>query len=170
MKKKIILPAMAFFILTVLLPAGKIPLKKAVETGIQQDSQYKNRLLDTKITHLNRQKAQMKRLFNLDFGGSYVFKSQQMEIAVIPGMEITAGAKHNYDLKLSLVQPIFTGNILSNAVKLETQKETVSENNTLLREIEVAGMIKRSYFTYRLLENKKKSLSNHNQRICQSQP
>jgi len=154
-----VLISVAFFIFSALMPAGKIPLKKAVETGIKKDSQYKNRLLDSKITRLNRQKVQMKRLFNLDFGGSYLFKSQQMEIAVIPGTTITAGAKHNYDLKLALVQPIFTGNILANAIKLEMQKETVTKNKTLLREIEVAGLIKFSYFTFQLLENKKKSLS-----------
>ena len=81
MSRKIILPFFVFFIFTTLLPAGKIPLKKAVETGIQKDSQYKNRLLDSKITRLDQQKARMKRLFNLDFSGSYLFKSQQMEIS-----------------------------------------------------------------------------------------
>jgi len=147
----------------------KISLKKAIEKGIQMDNQYKNRLLDTEISGLNQKIARMKKLFDVDLGGSYFFKSQQMEIAfpdsnpapgvVIPGMNILAGAKHNYDLKLSLVQPIFTGGILSNHVKLETLKQLREEYNTDFRKIEVAGMIKSSYFTYRLLESKKKSLS-----------
>jgi outer membrane protein TolC len=133
------------------------------------DNQYKNRLLDTEISGLNQKKARMKKLFYVDSGGSYFFKSQQMEIVfpssspapgvVIPGMNILAGAKHNYDLKLSLVQPIFTGGILSNHVKLETQKQLREKYNTDFRKIEVAGMIKSSYFTCRLLEHKKKSLS-----------
>ena len=147
----------------------KISLETAVEKGIQRDSQHKNRLLDTEISGLNQKKARKKKLFYVDLGGSYFFKSQQMEIAfpasspapgvVIPGMNITAGAKHNYDFKLSLVQPIFTGGILSNHVKLETQKQLREKYNTDSRKIEVAGMIKSSYFTCRLLESKKKSLT-----------
>jgi outer membrane protein TolC len=151
------------------LVMGEIPLKQAIETGTRMDSQYKNHLLEHDIGRLNRAKARMKTLFQLDFGGSYLFKSQQMEIlfpdvhpapgAAMPGSKITAGAKHNYDLKLSLVQPIFTGGVLANAVKLETQKQILTKHQTALREIEVAAKIKSSYFTYRLLENKKKSLS-----------
>ncbi|UCH93666.1 MAG: TolC family protein [Candidatus Aminicenantes bacterium] len=147
----------------------KISLEKAVEKGIQSDARYKNRLLDSEITGLYRQKARMKKRFHVDLQGSYFFQSQQMEIVfperplvpgvTIPGSTISAGAKHNYDLKLSLVQPIFTGGILSNRVKLETQKQVREKYKTHLRKIEVAGMIKASYFTYRLLESKKKSLS-----------
>jgi len=147
----------------------KISLEKAIEEGIQRDNQHKNRLLDSEISGLNQKKARMKKLFYVDLAGSYFFKSRQMGIAfpdsnpapgvVIPGMNITAGAKHNYDLKLSVVQPIFTGGILSNHVKLETQKQLREKYNTDSRKIEVAGMIKSSYFTYRLLESKKKSLS-----------
>ncbi|NIM18580.1 MAG: TolC family protein [Candidatus Aminicenantes bacterium] len=165
--KRIVLILMTFWANG--LVVGEIPLKQAIETGIRTDSQYKNHLLEHDISRLNQAKARMKKLFQLDFGGSYLFKSQQMEIlfpdahpapgVVIPGSKITAGAKHNYDLKLSLVQPIFTGGVLANAVKLETQKEILTKHQTTLREIEVAAKIKYSYFTYRLLENKKKSLS-----------
>jgi outer membrane protein TolC len=147
----------------------KIPLEKAIEKGIQMDNQYKNQLLETEISGLNQKKARMKKLFSVDLGGSYFFKSQQMEISfpdstpapgvVIPGMNISAGAKHNYDLKLSLIQPIFTGGILSNHVKLETINQLREKYNTDSRENQVAGMIKASYFTCRLLESKKESLS-----------
>jgi outer membrane protein TolC len=147
----------------------RIPLEKAIEKGIQMDNQYKNQLLETEISGLNQKKARMKKLFYVDLGGSYLFKSQQMEISfpdstpapgvVIPGMNILAGAKHNYDLKLSLIQPIFTGGILSNHVKLETINQLREKYNTDSREIQVAGMIKASYFTCRLLESKKESLS-----------
>lgn len=148
---------------------SKISLEKAIEKGIHRDPHYKNRLLDAEIIELNQKKTRMKKLFRVDLGGAYLFKSQQMGIVfpdsnpapgvVIPGMNILAGAKHNYDLKLSLVQPIFTGGILSNHVKLETLNQLREKYNTDFRKIEVAGMIKSSYFTYRLLESKKKSLS-----------
>jgi outer membrane protein TolC len=157
-----------FLIVREFLPA-EIPLEKAVETGIRSDFQYRNQLLEQDISRLNREKTRMKKLFQLDFAGSYLFKSQQMAIefpetplmpgVTMPGREIEAGAKHNYDLKISLAQPIFTGGMLSNAVELETQKQILANHQTTLREIEVAGKIKTSYFTCRLLENKRKSLS-----------
>ena len=141
-------------------PGKKIPLKQAVAEGMQRDAQYQNRRLDEDIAGLNRQKARMKKLFAVDLAGSYLFKSQQMEID-FPGAPVPlfAGSKHNYDLKLSLLQPIFTGNILTNRVEMETQQQLMENQNAALRKIEVAGMIKSSYFTYRLLESKKKSLS-----------
>jgi outer membrane protein TolC len=136
-----------------------ISLEKAIETGIQQDSRYKNQLLDNSIALVNESKAQFRKFFSLDLSGSYVFKSQQMEITFFPGKIIDAGSKNNYDLKFSLTQPIYTGNILSNSVKLEIEKEALEKHKTELLEIELAGKIKASYFTFRLLEKKKKSLS-----------
>jgi outer membrane protein TolC len=146
----------------------KISLNEAVQKGIQMDNQFKNRLLDAKISGLNQKKARMKKLFQLDFGGSYLFKSQQMEISfpesnpapgvIVPGRNISAGAKHNYDLKFSMIQPIFSGGILNNSVKLETQQQIREKHGIEFRKIEVAGMIKSSYYTFLLLENKKESL------------
>jgi len=148
---------------------SEIPLKKAIETGIQADNTYKNNLLDQDIDRLNLQKASMKKFFNLDLSASYLFKSDQMQIifpdtqvgpgTVIPGKTILAGSKHNYDIKLALSQPLFTGGILSNSIKLEMEKQSLDQFKTVIRKLDMAGKIKSSYFTYRLLENKKKSLS-----------
>jgi outer membrane protein TolC len=138
----------------------KIPLEQAVAEGIKRDAQYRNRRLDAELTDLNRQKARMKKLFTVDLSGAYLFKSEQLEIA-FPGAPspITAGSKHNYDLKLSVLQPIFTGKIPAHQVEMETQQQLMDYQNAATRKIEVAGLIKSSYFTCRMLESKRKSLS-----------
>jgi outer membrane protein TolC len=150
-------------------PASDIPLEQAVETGIRADAQYKNRLLDREAAALEQKKARMEKFFKLDASGSYLFRSRQMEISLpnfqlapgvtVPGPQITAGSKHNYDLGLSLAQPLYTGGILANNVKLAAEKESIERQRAFLRRLELAGKIKASYFTYRLLENKKKSLA-----------
>jgi outer membrane protein len=155
---KSVMPALSIVFFSGML-MGEISLEKAVQAGISQDSRYKNQLLDNAIAAENLQKARMKKFFSLDFNGSYLFKSEQMEISFLPGKTITAGSKNNYDVKLSVTQPIFTGGILSNSIALETEKQQVESYKTQLLEIELAGKIKASYFTFRLLGNKKKSLS-----------
>ncbi|MGE5340807.1 MAG: TolC family protein [Candidatus Omnitrophota bacterium] len=135
-----------------------IPLMKAIEIGIQQDSRYKNQLLSESMAHTNRIRATLKKYFNLDLGGSYLYKSETMEITFFPGRIIEAGAKNNYDIKVALTQPLFTGNILANSIKMEAEKEKAETSKTEMLKIELAGRIKTSYFTCRLLENKKKTL------------
>jgi len=137
----------------------KMSLKKAIEAGIHQDDRYKNQLIDQSIAKVNSQKAEMKKYFNLDFNGSYLFKSEKMEINFFPGKIIEAGTMHNYDMKVALAQPIYTGNIISNSIKLEMEKENLETYKTKLLEIELASRIKASYFTFRLLEKKRASLN-----------
>lgn len=141
------------------LQAGDIPLQKAVAKGIQLDAMVQNRHLDDQKGVLELEKARHNRWFNMDFNGSYLFKSEQMEISFIPGKTILAGTQHNYDLKIGLAQPIFSGNMISNTIHLEEQKAGLVGLQITARELEVAGMVKSSYFTYRLLEAKRKSLS-----------
>jgi len=145
-----------------------IQLQEAIENGIKIDLHYQNRQIDAEMAELERQKAKFKKFFSLDFAASYLFKSQQMEIsfpamspvtaAVTTGNVIKAGAKNNFDFKLSLVQPLFTGNILSNSVEIEKFKKMRENYNVDLRKIEISGAIKSSYFTYKLLKSKQKSL------------
>lgn len=161
MNKNRMLQALALAVLLTgsVFLCAEIPLRQAVETGVREDAQYQNHLSDMDISRLNQVKARLNKRFNLDFSGSYLFKSQQMEIGFLPGQSFTAGSRHNYDLKLALTQPFYTGGMLSSGVKLERQNEAVVRLRSELRALQVAGRIKLSYFTYRLLESKKKSLS-----------
>lgn len=174
MRQKEIRPSWCFIIpaliaLFAVSLAAEVSLEQAIREGINRDKNYKNHLLDTQSIELAKKNARMKQLFTIDSGASYLFKSEQMEITlpdmnpapgvVIPGFGMSVGAKHNYDIKLSLTQPIFTGHILGSAVKLESVKLAVEQNRVLLSKIETAAAIKRSYFSYQLLQNRLNSLN-----------
>lgn len=165
--KKIVLPLLIFGFVFRLIPA-EVTMEQAIREGIKLSYNYKNHMLETRALELAKKNALMNKMFNLTSGASYLFKSAQMEITlpdmnpalgvVIPGSSMLVGAKHNFDVKLSLSQPIFTGNILTNMVKLETVKIAVEENRAQLSKIETAAEIKGSYFNYRLILNRLRSL------------
>jgi len=69
------------------------------------------------------------------------------------------GARHNYDLKLGLAQPIYTGNRLSNSAKLKDTQYEMEKHYTGLNTIEVSTRIKASYFTYRMLFYQQQSVN-----------
>lgn len=139
------------------LSAAGVSLEEAIQKGLERAVGYRNQVLEEKSLELEKKTAQMKRYFSLDSAASYVFKSEQMEI-MFPGISLKAGAKHNYDLNLSLKQPLFTGNILSNGVKLSELELAAAQSQTLLEKIDSAAEIKSSYFNYHLLLDKKDSL------------
>ncbi len=171
MKKKeicsflFVLFLIGFFLLPL---SAEVPMEQAIRDGIKLNKTYRNHVVETRSLELTKKNARMRRWFNLNSGASYLYKSDQMEISfpdmspvpgvVIPGSSMLVGAKHNYDIKLSLTQPIFTGNILASAAKLESLKLAVEENRVRLSRIEAASEIKRSYFNYRLLRNRLNSL------------
>ncbi|MCU0287277.1 MAG: TolC family protein, partial [Acidobacteria bacterium] len=134
-----------------------ITLVEAIQNGLARAAAYQDQVLDVKSLELENQSAKMKRYFSLDTNASYLFRSEQMEIS-FPGKMIKAGARHNYDINLSLKQPLFTGNILSQAVKLSALELAAAENEVSLERIAVATEIKVSYFNYFLLQDKKNSL------------
>jgi len=148
--------------------SAEVTMDQAIREGVKLNKAYKNHVIETRSLKLAKKNARMKRWFNLDSGASYLYKSEQMEISFpdsnpapgvgIPGMAMSVGTKHNYDLKLSLTQPIFTGNILKNAAKLESVKMAVEKNRVRLSRVEAAAEIKRSYFNYQLLRNRMNSL------------
>lgn len=165
MKKIIFFITITFIHL--LIPA-KIPLQMAIEKGIRLNIPIKNSLIEEKKQKLEKKNEKVKKLFTINFNSSYFFKSDQMEIEfpdsqlnngiTLPGEAIIVGARHNYDFKLTFSQPLFTGNIIGNSVKIKNTQITLAENNTQLNIIEITSQIKTSYFHYRLLTSKLNSL------------
>jgi len=137
--------------------AEDIPLEAAVQKGMERAAALRNRLLDERVKALEKKNAIMRKYFSVDSGASYLFKSEQMHIS-FPGMSVTAGAKHNYDLNVSVRQPIFTGNILDRSVKVSELQSAIAQSQTALEKNEIAASVKTSYFNYRLLASKRKSL------------
>jgi outer membrane protein TolC len=164
---------MAFFVIFPSLLLGhvpeKIPLEQAVAEGLKKDYNYLNTVLDQERAELQRQLSEKNKLFRFAFEGNYLYRSETMVIdfpstqipggAVIPGREVVAGVHHNFDLKFSLTQPLFTGGILTNSIRMEEVQEAVQANQRALKENEIAGLIKSSYFQYLLLIRKRESLS-----------
>ncbi|MCP5105914.1 MAG: TolC family protein [bacterium] len=136
---------------------AEIPLEDAVQKGLRRAVNFQNQLLDEQAKELEIETARLKKYFSIDSGASYLFKSRQMEIS-FPGKSITAGAIHNYDLNLSVKQPIYTGDILTQSVKASELRLAIAKNQTLLEKVNIVVVIKSSYFNYHLLLNKKKSL------------
>lgn len=149
-------------------PPSKIPLTTAIQEGLKKDYGYRNAALDLERASLQQQFSGKNKLFRIDFDANYFYKSETMVIdfpsvdvpglITIPGRKIEAGVHHNYDLKLSLTQPIFTGGILTNRVKLDEVRQAIALNQKILQKNEIAGLIKSSYFQYHLLSRHKQSL------------
>jgi len=148
-------------VIFVFFPSGTtaedIPLETAVQKGMERAAALRNRLLDERVKGLEKKNATTRKYFSVDSGASYLFKSDRMHIS-FPGMSVTAGAKHNYDLNLSVRQPIFTGNILDRSVKVSALQLAIARSQTALEKNEIAALVKSSYFNYRLLGSKKRSL------------
>ncbi len=127
--------------------AAKVPLDTAIEKGLLRAVNYRNQVLEEKSKALERESARRKKYFSLDSSASYLFKSEQMEI-LFPGQVIKAGAKHNYDLNLSLKQPIFTGDILTSSVKAAGLQQAIAQNRVLLEKMETAAAMYPGTFSY----------------------
>ncbi len=157
MKKTII--ALTLGILLPTLCSAEIPLQRAIEKGIQLDAAVRNQRLEEQNRALEYTTAQKNRLFSVKTGASYRYQSDQMEIQV-PGLlpPTAIGTKHQFDIKLSATQPIFTGNSLANAVKSQEILRAISAKQTELARIEAASRIKGSYFNYRMLNQRRASL------------
>jgi len=152
----------------ILVSQEKISLSQAINEGLKLSGEYQNRLLEDRSLELERNLARKDKFFTVGFEANYLYKSQTMSLetpsisipglATIPGRTIEAGVKNNFDLKLSLVQPLYSGGILSNNENLVELRRAVEEHYTFLKEIEIAGYIKSSFFTYLELLQKKNSL------------
>jgi outer membrane protein TolC len=139
------------------LPGEGIPLETAVQKALERAAGPGNSVLEEQVKELEVRNARVKKFFSVDSNATYLFKSEQMEVS-FPGKSVKAGAKHNYDLNLSLRQPIYTGNILAESVKVSEFQLAAARNRTLLETMDTAAAVKSSYFNYRLLLNKRESM------------
>jgi len=166
---KRILFGLSFFIFLFLsLEASeKISLEQAVQDGLNMSGSYQNRFLTQKQSALRVDQSSKNKRFNLDFNARYLYKSETLNIEFpgieipgmisLPGQNIEAGLHHNYDLSLSLNQPIFTGRVLSRMVEMEKVQEAVETNQTELEKNLIVDLIKSSFFDYQILLSRKQA-------------
>lgn len=146
-----------------------VTLNEAVARALAKNFGLKSRALDEEAARAERDFAARQKLFHLDFAGSYRYTTDSVQVTAanfpftsllhIPSDEVLLSApKSTYDLKLGLVQPIWTGGSLTNALKADEARQTAVAAETQAARVDIAGRVKTSYFTHRLLLAKKRSL------------
>ena len=151
------------------LPA-KVTLSRAVADAWAISRNLDSQRLEERAAAVARLTALRQKHFSVLFGGSYRYSSDKVEVKAsdfpfslgpsVPANAIILSApSDNFDLKLSLQQPLYAGGLLSNAVKMEAIRETAEKELTRLKKIELAGAVKSSYFNYLLYCRKRDSLN-----------
>jgi outer membrane protein TolC len=160
----IILAAVAFA-----LPA-KVTLSQAVIQAWKISPGLDSQRLEEESAATARLSALRQKYFSVYFSGSARVSSDTVEVKISdfpfplspnvpPETIVLAAPGATIDLKMALVQPLYSGGLLSNAVKLETIRAASERELTRLKKIELAGMVKSSFFNYLMFSRKRDSLS-----------
>lgn len=147
----------------------KIRLEQAVADGIAMNPAYANALLDKETAAVEESQARQNRLFTVQTGGDYFYRSATLQIEIpgvevpglisVPGKSLEAGVHHNFDLKMGVYQPIYTGGRLSGSLKLREIQKAVADNQARLQKLEIAGQIKTVFFDFLVLDKNRESLT-----------
>jgi outer membrane protein TolC len=151
------------------LPA-KVTLSQAVVNAWKINPGLSSQRLEEDAAAIAGLTALRQKYFSVFFNGSYRYTSDKVEVKIsdfpfpvsadIPPETVVLSAPNdNFDLKMSLVQPIYSGGLLSNAVKMEAIRGAAEKDLTRLKKIELAGKVKSSYFNYLLFCKKRDSLN-----------
>ena len=164
--KKVLFPVL--LAIAAMLPA-KVTLPQAVANAWRLNRGLQNQRYQAEAAGVSKLTAMEQKKFSVYFNGSYRYSSDKVEVkaadfaipttsSIPPGTIILSAPADNFDLKLSLLQPVFSGGVLSNAVKMEELREVSELDLTRLKQIEVTGKVKVSYFSYRLACKKRDAL------------
>jgi len=166
MKKTLFVVLMA---IVFVLPA-KVTLSQAVANAWKISPNLHSQLLEEEAAATAGLTARRQKYFSAAFSASYRYTSDKLEVKVsdfpfpvsaniLPGTIVLSAPSNNFDLKISLVQPIYSGGILNNSVRMEAIREAAAGDLTRLKKIELAGMVKNSFFNHRMFCKKRESLN-----------
>ncbi|MCK5222540.1 MAG: TolC family protein, partial [Candidatus Aminicenantes bacterium] len=165
MMKNIILFIIVLMTITI---SAKIPIGEAIEKGIKLNLEIINVDTELKIIKIENKIKRSDKYFRISAGGSYLFRSEKIEIQFpdimitpdmsIPGQKVEGGTLHNFDLNISLFQPLFTGNVLSNLVRIGDLQQTMNISRREALALLIKGKIKSVFLKHVLLESEKISL------------
>ncbi len=127
MKKTLFLCLMA----AVFTLAAKMPLSQAVIHAWELSPGLDNQRLEGDAAAIAGLTALRQKNFSVYFNGSYRYTSDKVQVTmsdfpfqlspdIPPGAIVLSAPNDSIDLKMSLLQPIYSGGILSNAVRMET--------------------------------------------------
>jgi len=151
------------------LPA-KVTLSQAVTNAWAISRGLDSQKLEAEAAAIAGQTALRQKRFSVLFSGGYRYTSDNVQVTASDfpfpiGGQASAGTvilstpRDSIDLKLSLVQPLYAGGLLDNAVRMEAAREAAERDLTRLKRIELAGKVKSSYFSYLMFRRKRDSLN-----------
>jgi outer membrane protein TolC len=151
------------------LPA-KVTLAQAVASAWAIDPALDSQKLEEEAAAIAGETALRQKYFSVQFGGGYRYSSDKVQVrasdfpfslgaSVPPGTILLSAPSDTVDLKLALLQPLYSGGLLSNAVKMEAARGAAEKDLTRLKRIELAGRVKASFFTHLLYSRKRDALN-----------
>ncbi len=160
---------MLFMALAFSLPA-KVPLSQAVKDAWALSGALDGQKLQERAAALARESALRQKYFSAAFVAGYRASTDKVEVTagtfpfplgpnVPAGTVILSAPSQSVDLKLSLQQPLYAGGALSQAVRIEAGRELSERELTRLKRVEIAGIVKASYFNHLLYSRKRDSLN-----------
>lgn len=149
---------------------GKVTLSQAVASAWGISRELDSQKLEEAGAAVARETALRQKYFSVHFSGGYRTSSDQVQVrmsdfpfspgaAVPPGTVILSAPSDTVDLKLALVQPLYSGGLLSHAVQMEAARGAAEKELTRLKKLELAGRVKVSYFSFVLFSRKRDSLN-----------
>lgn len=150
------------------LPA-EVTLSQAAADAWAISGALDSQKLEAQAAALAEQIALRRQRFAVHFAGSYRATSDRIQVTagdfpfslgpqVPPGTVILATPGDSLDLKLSLLQPLYTGGLLPSAARAEAARGAAERELTRWRRTELAGRVKSSYFNFLILRGKRDSL------------
>ncbi|HSQ36189.1 MAG TPA: TolC family protein [Candidatus Binatia bacterium] len=166
MKKTLLLLLLASGI----LPAAKVPLSQAVANAWKISPGIDSQRLEKDAATIARLTALRQKYFSVHFYGSYRYSSDRVEVTLsdfpfpvgaglAPDTTVLSAPRDNVDLKMSLFQPLYSGGMLSNAAGMEAVRAAAEGELLRLKKIEMAGKVKKSFYSHRLFSRKRDSLN-----------
>jgi len=150
--------------------AAKVPLSQAVIHAWELSPGLDSQRLEGDAAAIAGRTALRQKYFSVTFNGSYRYTSDKVQVTmsdfpfqfspgIPPGAVVLSAPNDSIDLKISLLQPVYSGGILSNAVRMESLREAAERDLTRLKKIELAGRVKGSFFSHRLFCKKRDALN-----------
>ncbi len=150
------------------LPA-EVTLPQAVADAWALNGALNSQELEAQAAALAEQNALRRQRFAVHFGGSYRATTDTIQVTagdfpfplgpqVPPGTVLLSTPGDALDLKLSLLQPLYTGGLLRSAVAAEAARGAAERELARWRRLQLAGRVKSSFFTFLMVRGKRDSL------------
>jgi len=148
---------------------AEVTLSQAVSDAWALSRALDSQKLEEEAAALAEKAALRRQRFSVHFAGAYRATTDTIQVTagdfpfslgpqVPPGTILLATPGDSIDLKLSLLQPLYTGGLLRSAAAAEAARGAAERELPRWRRIELAGRVKSSYFGFLALRGKRDSL------------